>query len=175
MLAGLPAASTVRARTKPISAIPLFSLRPALLFSGLLLLFGLSCSTAQKASSASSPTPTEILAAPPAGAFDFTEIAQDPSYGYSADNPIMVGGANDSEGPSNERRFLKCLSGPNGEPLEFERERSCCGFDTENSPFGSGLLDIYLIRWEGQSEPVQLYINMYDYAPLKVPQGFTRR
>ncbi|MEM7575798.1 MAG: 2-dehydro-3-deoxyphosphooctonate aldolase [Bacteroidota bacterium] len=151
-------------------------MRPIYFYLGLLLLMSVSCATSQKVATINKTTAsTDYPASPPSGAFDFTEMAEDPTYGYKPENPIMVGGAVDSEGPSNERKFIKCLAGPNGESLAFEREGSCCGFETENGIMGHGLLDVYLISWEGQMEPVRLYINMYDYAPLKVPQGFSRQ
>jgi len=115
------------------------------------------------------------LASPPSGAFDFTEVSTDKSYGYSSKNPIMVGGSAENEGPRNERRFLDVLAGPNGEPISYRRSGNCCAFKTENGFMGSGLLDMYEIRWEGSDEVVVLYINMYDYTPLKVPVGFTRK
>jgi len=105
------------------------------------------------------------------GAFTLTVFSTDSTYGYSAANPIKVGGT--EKGPANERKFLNALAGPNGETIRYERLGSCCPFDSPNGFMGGGLLDKYEIKWSGQAKPVILYINMYDYDALKVPVGFT--
>ena len=106
--------------------------------------------------------------------FLIEKYSQDKTYGYDEKNPVMVGGAADSEGPLNERRFLNALAGPNGEEINYYREGSCCGFNTKNSSYmGGGMLDMYKVSYEGIAEPVILVINMYDSDTLKVPVGFT--
>ena len=98
-------------------------------------------------------------------------ISTDETYGYQQSNPIKVGGVMD--GPARERAYLELLRGPNGESIRYERNGSCCGFETPNSLFGGGMLDIYSV-WIGDNpEPVKLYINMYDYEQPKAPKGFT--
>ena len=106
-------------------------------------------------------------------AFILTEISEDKTYGYSQKNPIKVGGVEKREGPLNERRFLNTRAGPNGELITYQRIGSCCPFKTPNGFDGTGLLDKYKITWEGQTNEVFLYINMYDYGTLKCPVGFT--
>jgi hypothetical protein len=91
-------------------------------------------------------------------------------YGYSQKDPIKVGGF--SEGPKNERNYLNSLSGPNGERIWFNRSGSCCQFETKNSPYGGGMLDVYKVTYEGKKDTVTLYLNMYDKATLKAPKGF---
>ena len=99
----------------------------------------------------------------------------DETYGYTAENPIMVGGG--MNGPIHERRFLDTLAGPNGERIRYSRKGSCCMFKTENALFGGemGLLDMYEIKYRGLKTPIILYLNMYDLDILKVPVGFTLR
>lgn len=94
----------------------------------------------------------------------------DASYGYTEKNPIKVGDF--SNGPTNERKYLNSLSGPNGETISFTRTGSCCPFDTKNSPYGMGMLDAYAVTYEGKKDTVVLYLNMYDKATLKAPVGF---
>jgi hypothetical protein len=97
-----------------------------------------------------------------------SEISSDQEYGRIESKAIRVGG-----GPSREREYLMLLRGPNGESVRFERDGSCCGFETPNGIMGGGLLDIYSV-WTGDaSEPDKLYINMYDYEQPKAPKGFT--
>lgn len=107
--------------------------------------------------------------------FEITEISTDPTYGFSEKNPIQVGGIDTQEGPLNERRFLNALAGPNGEEISYYRAGSCCPIKSKNDPFGMGrvLLDNYRVTWKGSQDTVSIYINIYDYAPLKAPVGFT--
>jgi hypothetical protein len=104
--------------------------------------------------------------------FLITEMSDDKTYGYSESNPIKVGGKSIEEGPANERKFLNALVGPGGEEIQYNRTGSCCAFSSKNGIMGTGLLDMYEITWQGQREPVTLYINMYDPGQLKCPMGF---
>ncbi|MBD8082762.1 2-dehydro-3-deoxyphosphooctonate aldolase [Chryseobacterium sp. GCR10] len=97
-------------------------------------------------------------------------MSSDETYGYTEKNPVKVGGA--TNGPSNERKYLNSLTGPNGEAVSFVRNGSCCAFSTKNSPFGGGLLDMYSVTYEGKKDTVTLYLNMYDKGKLKAPAGF---
>ncbi len=100
--------------------------------------------------------------------FKITQYSQDETYGYTVENPVMVGGV--SEGPMNERRFLNALCGPNGEKIEYYRIGSCCPFNTKNSEWG-GMLDKYNVTYPGLKKNLIIYINMYDSDTLKVPVG----
>lgn len=105
--------------------------------------------------------------------FNVTEVSTDGTYGFKESNAVKVGGANENKGPLNERKFLNALAGPNGEQIQYVRVGSCCPFSTKNGLMGQGMLDKYKITWAGQTQPVFLYINMYDYETLKIPVGFT--
>jgi hypothetical protein len=105
--------------------------------------------------------------------FLLTEISNDPSYGYSNDNPIEVGGAHLGEGPLNEKRYLNALAGPNGENVSYTRLGSCCAVSSMNGYGGMAMLDNYRVTWEGSTDTVSLFINMYDHSNLKAPAGFT--
>ena len=104
-----------------------------------------------------------------------TREAPSKDYGYSQDHPIKVAAAEGQSGPGKERLFLSALLSPDGRPVQFERVGSCCAFQTPNSEFGAGLLDIYEITWDGQDQPVSLYFNMYDAGELYIPKGFKAR
>jgi hypothetical protein len=99
-----------------------------------------------------------------------TERSSDPTYGRTSSNPIRVGG--DGNGSHREQRYLSSLRGPAGQSITYERSGSCCGFETPNSELG-GMLDVYAITYTGQSEPITLYLNMYDPGPPLIPVGFT--
>ncbi|HMM04933.1 MAG: hypothetical protein LBS20_04490 [Prevotella sp.] len=101
--------------------------------------------------------------------------SDDITYGYTEENPIMVGAAGGS-GPLNERRFLNALMGPDGEPITYRRIGSCCGFKTKNGLFDDGgFLDKYSVMHKGLEKEVILYINMYDSDVLKIPVGFKKK
>jgi len=100
-------------------------------------------------------------------------ISTDETYGYSKNNPIKVGGARENAGPLSERIYLYMLKGPGGQRIRFTRRGSCCPFSSPNGFNGTGLLDIYIITYEGATKPIVLYINMYDYEPTMAPVGFT--
>lgn len=111
-----------------------------------------------------------------ANTFKLTEVSTDETYGYSEKNAIQVGGAKDQAGPTNERRFLNALLGPNGETVEYVRLGSCCPVPSKNALYGkNAILDKYEVKYDGLEKPIILYINMYDYSPLKAPKGFTFR
>jgi hypothetical protein len=133
----------------------------------------ISCNATKKSSTISYGNPNVKQALIDEYTFKIEYFSNDPTYGYTQENPIMVGGALTSEGPLNERRFLNALTGPNGEELTYRRLGSCCIFSTKNSTFqNSGLLDMYSITYSGLKEPITLYINMYDSDILKVPINF---
>jgi hypothetical protein len=102
-------------------------------------------------------------------------VVTDPTFGYSPDNPIKVGGAEMREGPLREKLYLNALRGSGGQVVEYERLGGCCGFSTPNGHFGKGWLDVFNITVEGESKPVTLYLNMYDPGQPVAPTGFTVR
>jgi hypothetical protein len=107
--------------------------------------------------------------------FLLTEVSTDPTYGLSPKNPIEVGGADKMEGPLNERRYLNALAGPNGERVSYYRLGSCCPVKSKHGFMGKAMLDNYRVSWEGASDTVSIYINMYDASTVKAPRGFTIR
>lgn len=42
-----------------------------------------------------------------------------------------------------------------------------------NGFMGRGLLDVYEVTYDGLPEPVELYLNLYDYEQPRAPVGFT--
>ncbi|HNJ95012.1 MAG TPA: hypothetical protein PLS65_09570, partial [Ferruginibacter sp.] len=105
-----------------------------------------------------------------------TVASDDKTYGYDKLNAVKVGGAKGSSGPSNERRFLNALLGPNGETVKYFRAGSCCAFKTPNGMLdNTGLLDRYRVSWVGSTDTVDIYLNMYDKGDLLVPVGFTAK
>ena len=99
-----------------------------------------------------------------------TEVSTDASYGTEP-NAIKTGGGM-GDGVEREHIYLDQLRGPHGERVTYERQGSCCSFETPNGILGGGLLDIYVVKIEGGAT-VKLYVNMYDYEAPKAPVGFT--
>lgn len=104
--------------------------------------------------------------------FAITDVSTDSTYGYSPKNAVNVGGNDKSQGPSNERRYLNLLTGPNGEHIYYHRAGSCCPVKSDNGFMGTAMLDHYRVTWEGSKDTVSIYINMYDPGELKAPIGF---
>ncbi|ANB18906.1 Hypothetical protein I596_2913 [Dokdonella koreensis DS-123] len=99
----------------------------------------------------------------------------DASYGYTAKNPIKLGGVGEGEGPQRERLFLSSLRGPGGEPIAYERLGSCCPIESENGFDGWAMLDKFELRIDGHAEPRYLYISIYDEDAVGVPFGLSSR
>ncbi len=91
-------------------------------------------------------------------------ISSDPTYGYSPDNPIQVGG-DTAEGAMRERMYLDLLRGPQGELVNYQPN----GTKAQN---GTNL-DVYDLRYEGQSQTVSLYLDVTRFQDLKAPSGMT--
>ena len=87
---------------------------------------------------------------------------------------IRVAGLNARGGPASERAYLDQLRGPNGETVTYERQGSCCAFETPNGILNQGMLDMYEVSYDGLPKPLVLYLNMYDppEGALKAPEGF---
>ena len=142
------------------------------LIIALLLLF-VSCGSSNKSGTYGSPNIQQTLL--DQNTFKVDKYSSDLTYGYSEENPIMVGSKGNA-GPLNERRFLNALTGPNGEAITYKRLGSCCAFKIKNGLMGDmGLLDMYEVAHKGLEKPVILYINMYDSDELKIPVGFLKK
>lgn len=103
--------------------------------------------------------------------FVITEYSKDKKYGYDKDYPINVFYGSTSNEAINPKRFLNALTGPNGEQITFTKLESCCPFPTKRSSMGAGFLDVYEIKWKGQTKPFQLYFNIYEKGLLLCPVG----
>lgn len=105
--------------------------------------------------------------------FVLTEYSKDKKFGYDADYPINVFYKDTKNENLNAERFLNALAGPKGEKITFSKVESCCPFPTKKTEIGAGFLDIYELKWEGQTEPTKLYLNIYEKGYLLVPLGLS--
>lgn len=107
--------------------------------------------------------------------FVVTEYSKDKKYGYNPDFPINVFYVDTRNELINQQRFLNALAGPKGEKITYTKLESCCPFPSKRSKMGAGLLDVYQLRWEGQKNPVTLYLNIYEKGALMIPVGLTAK
>ena len=144
---------------------------------GAIGLFAAGCGTARKTpvlyGTATAPTVTNENSSTTVLPFVVSDISQDETYGYTAENPVRVGGGR-SAGVRNQLRYLNALKGPQGQAVTYERQASCCAFKTRRGAVGNtAMLDVYAVTWTGKTTPVTVYINMYRGGKLMAPQGFT--
>jgi hypothetical protein len=107
--------------------------------------------------------------------FAILEYSKDKKYGYDKDYPINIYYGSTAYETLNQYRYLNALAGPKGEKITYTKLENCCPFPTKRSVMGVGLLDVYVLTWEGQSKPIKLYLNMYEKGILKVPVGLTAK
>lgn len=105
--------------------------------------------------------------------FVITEFSKDKKYGFDKNYPINIFYGTTRNETINQQRFLNALAGPKGEKITYTKLESCCPFPTKRSEMGVGLLDVYEIRWEGQKNPVILYLNIYEKGYLMIPMGLS--
>ncbi|WP_333601368.1 2-dehydro-3-deoxyphosphooctonate aldolase [Flavobacterium sp.] len=105
--------------------------------------------------------------------FWLTEYSKDKKYAYDPDYPVNVFYKDTKNENINAERFLNALAGPNGEKITFTKLESCCPFPTKRSDLGAGFLDVYELKWEGQTNPVKVYLNIYERGYLLVPVGLS--
>lgn len=105
--------------------------------------------------------------------FVITEYSKDQKYGYEKEYPINIFYSNTKNETINQQRYLNALAGPKGEKITFTKLESCCPFPTKRSEMGAGFLDVYELKWEGQQNPVTLYLNIYEKGVLMVPIGLS--
>lgn len=90
----------------------------------------------------------------------------DPEYGFSPDKPIQVGNTNLKDGPERELLYLLTLRGPENQEVIFSRQ-------APQFNQAGVIVDPYLIEYSGLEVPILLYFDLYNFASLQVPIGFT--
>lgn len=98
--------------------------------------------------------------------------SQDPTYGYSEDNPINVGGFN-LVGSHCISLYLSSLSGYDNNDITHQRITIRKQIETPNGKNDIGFIDEFAVWYKDELEPQFLYFNTYDCElPLKAPMGF---
>jgi len=112
-------------------------------------------------------------AAKPPVQFEVTEVATDKTYGYSQRNPIKVGGSAQGRGADHRDWFFKALRGPQGQPVGYISNSTCCSFSTNSSAEPLGYLEVVLVTYKGIGSPAILYVDTVNFDAPKAPVGFT--
>lgn len=96
------------------------------------------------------------------------QTSDDPTYGYTRDNPIKIGAAEGFSGPSAERLYLRHLRDSKFRPFAFERLGSF------NAGPEGHILDGYKLT-DQDGNTFTLYIDMYHgevhLFHAKAPKG----
>lgn len=95
-------------------------------------------------------------------------ISQDPNYGYTRENPVLIGGAASADVDNRVAEYFEILRSASGEALNYTHDGSCCSFDTEEG--GAGFLQVFKVAVEG-GRPTRIYVNGYAEGPLFSPRG----
>ena len=96
----------------------------------------------------------------------------DPAYAVTPEKPVKVGGGF-NDGARHQEAYLNALRGPDGQPVTWKRQGTCCPFKTPNGIVGErGLLDRIEVTYKGLKDPVILYLNLYDRETPLAPLGF---
>jgi hypothetical protein len=94
------------------------------------------------------------------------QVATDPTYGFSPENPIRVGSLNLYDGIARMEAYLNTLRGPNFEEIIYSRQNPIYNKAEQ-------IVDPYEITYAGLSEPLTLYFDLYTYESPMAPAGFT--
>lgn len=91
------------------------------------------------------------------------EVADDPTYGVTPENPVKLGGGATTVA-ARERRYLEALRGPAGQAVTFKRSGSMPGPDQT-------ILDRYELTWSGLASPFVMFLDAYRWATPRAPRG----
>jgi hypothetical protein len=94
------------------------------------------------------------------------QIATDPTYGFSPENPIHLGSLNLYDGIARMEAYLNNLRGPNFEEISYTR------LAPDYNQAGK-IVDLYQVSYPGMPQPLTLYFDLYTYEAPMAPAGFT--
>jgi hypothetical protein len=109
-----------------------------------------------------SPPPIAPPAAPGACA-----ASEDPTYGYTKENPVQVGGGA-MYVAARERRYMDALRGPEGQVIRYKRTGS-----EEQTVNSLVFIDRYEVTYDGLEKPLFLYLDAYHFWEQRAPKGLT--
>jgi len=97
------------------------------------------------------------------------EISTDPTYGFTQENPIQIGGGA-LYVKAREQRYLNALRGPGGQALSYKRRGALKAPQWDDRVT---FLDEYEVTWAGAATPLVLYLDAYRYWEHRAPMGLT--
>ncbi|MDR2972861.1 MAG: hypothetical protein LBU83_13210 [Bacteroidales bacterium] len=101
--------------------------------------------------------------------FDRIEESNDPTYGYTDNNPILIKNGDASSSIGSSYYFLSRLRTEKGN--KFQILMQAC---RENPNYGTGpLIDVYLLKSVNENDTIKLYINPYFGGKVKIPVGLS--
>jgi len=117
--------------------------------------------------------------------FSLVEPSTDPTYGYTAENPITIKNADLGNSINSCYYYLSRLRTPDNNRLLLI-QRFSVGNPNYEKPaialqnrytgrplnYGTGpLLDLYILRPENKQDTIKIYINPYLRGPIRIPVG----
>jgi len=117
--------------------------------------------------------------------FSDTTLTEDPSYGYTAENPITIKNADLNNSIGSSYYYLSRLRTEKGNKLLLV-QRFSVNNPNYNEPaiplqnrytgqpltYGKGpLLDYYILLSENENDTIKLYINPYLKGKVNIPVG----
>ncbi len=93
-------------------------------------------------------------------------VSDDPTYAFTRENPVPIGGGA-LYVAARERRYMDALRGPAGQAIRYKRVGSL-----PQSTSNSTILDLYEVTYEGLEKPISLYLDAYHYWEQRAPKGF---
>ena len=109
-------------------------------------------------------TPFGVSGADPYATLEGSTL--DPTYAYTPQNPVRVGGFSSDDPEAAQRAFLNALWGPQGQPIYYERIGSCCPLPD------MGMLDAFALTYEGlEGPPLVVYVDLYHSDRVWLPLG----
>ena len=117
--------------------------------------------------------------------FSATTQTEDPSYGYTSENPIAIKNADLNNSIGSSYYYLSRLRTEKGNKLKLVQRYSVSNpnykepaiplinrYTGQPLSYGSGpLLDFYILLPENENDTIELYINPYLKGEIKIPVG----
>ena len=117
--------------------------------------------------------------------FSKIESTIDLSYGYTAENPVAIKNADLNNSIGSSYYYLSRLRTGKGNKLQLIQRFSVENpnykksaltlqnrYTGEPMSYGTGsILDLYILRPEGEADTIKIYINPYLKGSVKIPSG----
>ena len=118
--------------------------------------------------------------------FANVQRTDDPSYGYTAANPVTIKNADLGNSINSSYYYLSRLRTEKGNKLQLIMRYSVGNpnykkpainvtkniYTGEPLSYGTGpLLDLYILKPENENDTIKLYINPYLKGDIKIPSG----